>query len=94
MILLVIGGVYFYEKNECKKSLIRNKEKILILIIVLVYNELIIIVSLIDLLLYFDYEVYEIIVVDDGFSDNILDVFKEEFVLMKILNMIDLIIVI
>lgn len=92
VISLVIGGVHLYEKNERKKSLTRNKEKIPISIIVPAYNESTTIVSSIDSLLHLDYEAYEIIVVDDGSSDNTSDVLKEEFALMKISNTIDSII--
>lgn len=48
VISLVIGGVHLYEKNERKKSLTRNKEKIPISIIVPAYNESTTIVSSID----------------------------------------------
>ncbi|KXA46782.1 hypothetical protein HMPREF1880_02021, partial [Streptococcus agalactiae] len=60
--------------------------------IVPAYNESTTIVSSIDSLLHLDYEAYEIIVVDDGSSDNTSDVLKEEFALMKISNTIDSII--
>lgn len=86
VISLVIGGVHLYEKNERKKSLTRNKEKIPISIIVPAYNESTTIVSSIDSLLHLDYEAYEIIVVDDGSSDNTSDVLKEEFALIDFLR--------
>ncbi|BBE40680.1 glycosyltransferase family 2 protein [Streptococcus dysgalactiae] len=82
VISLVIGGVHLYEKREHRSRLATHADDVGVSVIVPAYNEALTIVNTIDSLLHLDYDHYEIIVVDDGSSDQTSMVLMNHFPLI------------
>ncbi|WP_242258920.1 glycosyltransferase family 2 protein [Streptococcus thoraltensis] len=79
IVSLVIGGVHLYEKRKSKANLAVCSSDIAVSIVVPAYNEALTIISSIDSLLHLDFDNYEIIVVDDGSSDQTPELLKDHF---------------
>lgn len=75
---------YFQERRKKYKNQIERKFYLPVSIIVPAYNEEVTIISTINSLLKLDYKLYEIIIVDDGSSDNTLNKIIEYYNLKKV----------
>lgn len=82
VISLVIGGVHLYEKREHRSRLATHAADVGVSVIVPAYNEALTIVNTIDSLLHLDYDHYEIVVIDDGSSDQTSMVLMNHFPLI------------
>ncbi len=76
---------FFVRKKHMSQSILNNKlNYIPISILVPAYNEEVTIIDTIESLLYLDYPLYEIVVINDGSKDNTLDKVIEYFNLKEV----------
>ena len=85
-ISVLVGAWQLYKKDKMiqVKNQLKHKYYFPISILVPAYNEEVTIVDSIKSLLKLDYNLYEIIIVDDGSTDNTLKVLLEEFPFVKV----------
>ena len=87
MFLSVVSGsisFYFSSRRKKLKNTIERDYYIPISILVPAHNEAVTILNSIDSLLNLDYRLYEIIIIDDGSTDETLDKLKKHYDLVEV----------